>query len=160
MLLRIIKMKLSIIIPAYNAETTLQKCLDSVLQQSVSNYEVLVINDGSQDRTEELLDVYTRKYPDKLLFQTVETEAREELATSVLSLLAETGLGLSTVMTGLTRICFRNCCTLPRIKTVILLSVMLWLISRMGAPFRRELPDRGFPWHLLALQIINSFKES
>ena len=68
MLLRIIKMKLSIIIPAYNAETTLQKCLDSVLQQSVSNYEVLVINDGSQDRTEELLDVYTRKYPDKLLF--------------------------------------------------------------------------------------------
>ena len=65
-------MKLSIIIPAYNAETTLQKCLDSVLQQSVSNYEVLVINDGSQDRTEELLDVYMRKYPDKLLFQTVE----------------------------------------------------------------------------------------
>ena len=65
-------MKLSIIIPAYNAETTLQKCLDSVLCQSIGNYEVLVINDGSKDRTQELLDVYKRKYPNRLLSRTVE----------------------------------------------------------------------------------------
>ena len=65
-------MKLSIIIPAYNAETTLQKCLDAVLQQSVSDYEVLVINDGSKDRTEDILREYAKEYPDKLLFRSVE----------------------------------------------------------------------------------------
>ena len=65
-------MKLSIIIPAYNAETTLQKCLNSVLEQSIGNYEVLVINDGSKDRTQEILDVYSQQYPDRFISRTVE----------------------------------------------------------------------------------------
>ncbi len=72
MLLRITKMKLSIIIPAYNAETTLQKCLDSVLAQTVEDYEILVINDGSKDSTEKILQEYSLNYPEKLIFRTVE----------------------------------------------------------------------------------------
>ena len=65
-------MKLSIIIPAYNAESTIQKCLDSVLCQSIRDYEVLVINDGSQDKTEEILKEYSHNYPDRLIFRTVQ----------------------------------------------------------------------------------------
>ena len=65
-------MKLSIIIPAYNAETTLRKCLDSVFCQTISDYEVLVINDGSCDGTEEILKEYAQRYPDRLFFLTVE----------------------------------------------------------------------------------------
>lgn len=59
-------MKLSVIIPAYNAEKTLEKCLDSILNQTVGTPEVIVINDGSTDRTEEIL----KQYP--VVFRTVE----------------------------------------------------------------------------------------
>ncbi len=48
-------MKLSVIIPAYNAEDTLEKCLDSVFAQTVRDMEVIVINDGSTDHTEKIL---------------------------------------------------------------------------------------------------------
>ena len=44
----------SIVIPAYNAEVTLPGTLDSVLQQSFTDTEILVIDDGSQDRTAEI----------------------------------------------------------------------------------------------------------
>jgi len=46
----------SIIAPAYNAESTILKTIDSVQQQTFSDFELIVINDGSNDRTLELLD--------------------------------------------------------------------------------------------------------
>lgn len=48
----------SVIIPAYNAETTLEETLLSVFGQSYKNYEVLVYNDGSTDNTNLILDKY------------------------------------------------------------------------------------------------------
>ncbi len=48
----------SIIIPARNAQTTIKKCIDSVLQQSYKNYELIVINDGSTDKTAQILADY------------------------------------------------------------------------------------------------------
>ena len=47
--------KVSVIIPAYNNETYIEKCLQSVTEQSYENLEILVINDGSSDQTEELI---------------------------------------------------------------------------------------------------------
>lgn len=47
--------KVSVIIPAYNNETYIEKCLQSVTEQSYENLEILVINDGSSDRTEPLI---------------------------------------------------------------------------------------------------------
>nr|WP_305908378.1 glycosyltransferase family A protein [Methylomarinum sp. Ch1-1]MDP4521204.1 glycosyltransferase family A protein [Methylomarinum sp. Ch1-1] len=49
---------ISIIIPAYNAETYIKKALDSVLTQSYRHFEVLVINDGSTDNTETIARSY------------------------------------------------------------------------------------------------------
>lgn len=49
------KPKVSIIICAYNAEATLERCLDSILTQSLQDIEVLCINDGSTDGTMEIL---------------------------------------------------------------------------------------------------------
>lgn len=46
---------ISVIIPAYNAENTILETIDSVLQQSYAKFELIVINDGSTDRTLELL---------------------------------------------------------------------------------------------------------
>ena len=55
-------MKLSIIIPAYNVEQFLPKCLDSIFEQNCSDFEVIVVNDGSNDGTLALLESYAGKH--------------------------------------------------------------------------------------------------
>ena len=48
----------SVIVPAYNAEKTLNKCLDSLLNQTLKEIEIIVINDKSTDKTREILSSY------------------------------------------------------------------------------------------------------
>lgn len=50
----------SVIVPVYNCAECLPRALDSIQRQIYTNYEVLVINDGSTDRTSEVLSAYTR----------------------------------------------------------------------------------------------------
>jgi len=58
-----VKMKVSIIIPVYNAEKYIKKCLDSILKQTYKNIEIIVINDGSTDKSYDVL----KKYEDKII---------------------------------------------------------------------------------------------
>lgn len=51
--------KYSVIIPAYNAELTLKRCLDSLLSQKRQDVQIIVINDGSTDGTAKILDNYS-----------------------------------------------------------------------------------------------------
>jgi glycosyltransferase involved in cell wall biosynthesis len=53
---------LSVIIPAYNVEDYLSGCLDSILQQSCKDIEIILINDGSTDFTGQICDDYANKY--------------------------------------------------------------------------------------------------
>lgn len=53
--------KVSIIIPAYQAEKTIKKCLDLIFSQTFKNFEVVVVNDGSTDSTLKLLNRYIAK---------------------------------------------------------------------------------------------------
>lgn len=53
--------KVSVILPVYNAEPYLAECLDSLLAQTMPNFEVLAVNDGSKDRSGEILNEYTEK---------------------------------------------------------------------------------------------------
>lgn len=55
------KEKISIIIPCYNVADYIGKCLDSVLAQTYQNIEVICVNDGSEDDTAIVLDVYAKK---------------------------------------------------------------------------------------------------
>ena len=48
---------ISVVIPAYNAEHTILDTIKSVQQQTFSDYEIIVINDGSEDRTLELVGI-------------------------------------------------------------------------------------------------------
>ena len=51
----------SVIVPAYQAEAYLPQCLESILNQSYENLQILLINDGSQDKTGEICDAYAQK---------------------------------------------------------------------------------------------------
>lgn len=53
---------LSIIIPVYNVEKYLDKCLESITKQELENCEVLIINDGSTDNSEVIIDKYISTY--------------------------------------------------------------------------------------------------
>ena len=55
--------KVSVIVPVYNAEKYLRKCLDSLLCQSLKEIEVIAVNDGSPDNCMNILDEYQMKYP-------------------------------------------------------------------------------------------------
>lgn len=50
--------KVSIIVPAYNAEHYIARCIDSLLNQTLKEIEIIVINDGSTDRTDEIINTY------------------------------------------------------------------------------------------------------
>ena len=56
--------KISIIVPVYNVEKYISKCLDSLVNQTLKDIEVIVVNDGSPDNSQEIIDEYTQKYPD------------------------------------------------------------------------------------------------
>lgn len=55
--------KYSVIIPAYNAEHTLPRCLNSLCSQIRDDIEIIVVNDGSTDETEEICQNYAQQYP-------------------------------------------------------------------------------------------------
>lgn len=53
--------EVSIIIPVYNNEQYIEKCIQSVLNQTFENFEVIVINDGSTDKSGEILEKLNRE---------------------------------------------------------------------------------------------------
>lgn len=53
----------SIIVPVFNTEKYLRKCIDSLISQNYKNYEIIAVNDGSTDRCGEILDEYKAVIP-------------------------------------------------------------------------------------------------
>lgn len=53
---------LGLVIPIYNVEAYLQECLDSVVNQTIPFDEVILVNDGSLDRSKEICESYCKKY--------------------------------------------------------------------------------------------------
>ena len=55
--------QLSIIVPIYNTEKYLRKCVDSLLEQDLDDYEILLINDSSPDSSIDIMKEYEEKFP-------------------------------------------------------------------------------------------------
>lgn len=53
--------KVSVIVPVYNVEKLLERCLNSVLNQSFQDFELLLIDDGSKDSSGQICDNYAKK---------------------------------------------------------------------------------------------------
>lgn len=60
-------MKFSVIIPVYNAENKLKRCVESILNQKFSDYEIILVDDGSTDNSAEICKVYCDRF-DKIKF--------------------------------------------------------------------------------------------
>lgn len=63
------QIKVSLIIPIYNSEKYINRCLDSLLQQTLDNIEIICINDGSTDSSQKILEEYSSKYPNIIIFK-------------------------------------------------------------------------------------------
>ncbi|MDX1596302.1 MAG: glycosyltransferase family A protein, partial [Nitrosopumilaceae archaeon] len=55
------KPKVSIILPARNEECYIDRCLESLIDQDYDNYEIIAINDSSEDKTKEIMKLYAQK---------------------------------------------------------------------------------------------------
>ena len=53
----------SIIVPVYNAEEYLKRCVDSILQQEYKDFELILVNDGSKDSSGAICDAYAQEDP-------------------------------------------------------------------------------------------------
>ena len=60
--------KISVIVPVYNTEKYIKKCLDSLINQTMKNIEIIVVNDGSNDHSEEIIKDYENKYPEMVKY--------------------------------------------------------------------------------------------
>ena len=55
------EIKVSVIVPVYNGETYLEECMESILSQSYKNIEVIFVDDGSTDRSAELIQSFQER---------------------------------------------------------------------------------------------------
>ena len=60
--------KISVIVPVYNTEKYIKKCLNSILVQKNVDYEIIVVNDGSTDNSAEIIKEYEKKYTNKIKY--------------------------------------------------------------------------------------------
>lgn len=60
--------KISVIVPIYNVEKYLGRCIDSILEQNYENVELILINDGSTDNSESIINTYLEKNPNTIKY--------------------------------------------------------------------------------------------
>lgn len=66
--------KISIVLPVYNVETYLAPCLESLVSQNFPNMEIIAVNDGSTDRSPEILTDFQSRFPEKIKIFTTENK--------------------------------------------------------------------------------------
>ena len=60
--------KISIIVPVYNVEKYIDKCLSSLTEQTLQDIEIIIVNDGTLDNSEKIIEKYVIKYPSKIKY--------------------------------------------------------------------------------------------
>ena len=64
--------RISIVIPVYNVSEYVGFCIDSILEQTMTDYEIILVNDGSTDNSLEIIKDYEKRFPDKITVYSIE----------------------------------------------------------------------------------------
>ena len=72
------KALLTIIVPAYNVENYIAECLDSLVDQTMQNHKIIIVNDGSTDKTPFVCLEYQKKYPELITYISQENQGLGE----------------------------------------------------------------------------------
>lgn len=59
--------KVSVIVPVYNVEAYLERCLNSLVRQTLEDIEIIVVNDGTKDNSQAIIDRFVQAYPHKVI---------------------------------------------------------------------------------------------
>lgn len=62
--------KVSVVVPVYNSQEYLRECLDSLVNQTLEEIEIILVNDGSTDSSGDIMEEYRTLYPDKVVVYT------------------------------------------------------------------------------------------
>jgi len=60
--------KVSVIVPFYNVEQYIEKCLDTLVNQTLKEIEIILVNDGSKDKSKDIVKKYLEDYPEKIVY--------------------------------------------------------------------------------------------
>ena len=58
----------SVIVPFYNVENYIEKCLETLVNQTLEDIEIILVNDGSKDRSKVIVDKFLKQYPEKIVY--------------------------------------------------------------------------------------------
>lgn len=61
--------KVSVIVPVYNVEAYVEKCLKTLVEQTLEEIEIIVVNDGSTDHSKEIVQKIMKQFPDKIVYK-------------------------------------------------------------------------------------------
>ena len=62
------KIKVSVIVPIYNVENYIKKCLESLVNQTLNELQIILVNDGSKDKSGNIAKEYADKFPEKIIY--------------------------------------------------------------------------------------------
>lgn len=60
--------KVSVVVPIYNVEEYLERCIESLVKQTLEDIEIILVNDGSRDKSGTIAQEFQKKYPDKIKY--------------------------------------------------------------------------------------------
>lgn len=60
--------KVSVIVPVYNVEKYIEKCLNTLVNQTLKEIEIIIVNDGSKDNSKEIIKKFIGMYPEKIVY--------------------------------------------------------------------------------------------
>lgn len=60
--------KVSVVVPVYNVQEYIEKCLETLVNQTLKDIEIIIVNDGSTDNSEKIIKKYIEKYPEKIKY--------------------------------------------------------------------------------------------
>ena len=60
--------KVSVIVPFYNVEGYIEKCLETLVNQTLKDIEIIIVNDGSKDRSIDIVKKFLKQYPEKIVY--------------------------------------------------------------------------------------------